>query len=1278
MTPSTCAGTHTRRLVGVFLSLLLPSFAHAATTVSTSPSSNTTWDLAGSPYTLTTTITVPAGVTLTISPGVLVMASSSAGLDVDGTLVAVGTAAAPITFTRSGASGLWSGLSVTGTPSIPGSASLAYVNVSFGGSCTFCADLYVENSTSLTVANSTFTDSGGNGIYAHTGSVDVSDTTFTNNALNAIRYDSATSNPVLARLTATGNGTNAVSVGGGTMNGAYVWESTGLPYVITTSQTLATGGTLTIQPGVTARFGSGVRMTINGVLTANGSPVSPITLAGTTGGAGFWDGFQIINATASASLDSVAISDAGLCALCADLYVDGATVQVKRSSFSTSAKDGIDVHTGTVNVSDSSFTSNGRYAINYETATIDPVLSNLTATGNATNAVAVGPGTMNGAFEWEATGVPYVVTGSITVAAGSSLQIDPGVQALFATAGALTIKGLLRASGSATLPISMTGQAGTPGSWAGIAVSNTLGATPASATLDYVDLAGGGGGCTNCADLFIDNGRVQVTHSTIRDSAKDGVWQHSGSGSSIESTHIIGNAGYGVNNDQTRTTYAVQATNDWWGSASGPTSPCVSGGSGSSVRGSVAVLPFLTAANAVPDPVAASNLQMISLTPLRWFAPADGGTRLFVKITMRDGNGVAIPGRILRLSSSIGTVVDGGTTDINGSTFAYVTSLTAGDAILSATTDVETNCVFARSQPSTVTFTAAGGNPLRPNVEAPYVDGGIKISPQPITQGVLTTISATLTNTNSVPITVDATFGFAQSGIGLTFGPIGQVSGTIIPANSDKTIQVQWTPVVSGRYCIQLQYNAAAAASSPNVSTESVKPLLFGFGSDQDNVDAESGNLSDKGEKDSLDKADEMFGLVSNTPAGDELTIPEWIVGEWWDWARGIARGISNALGGADPPRLDYKSISLPDAKPVLPATTVNSDVSAARIAAGNAVTDAMLDVIVLGRVTLVSIDKAGGAAQANDLLWNSQQIAAVLEYRKRLGNAALNLADKEDAFRQVLTNEGVTTIPVTLAAVQAYQAKLSTQGFTAAQINAAHLLGYSDADIAARLQSLINADPTTMTGDMFTLMASEATVLRKLGNALTNPTNFPPPTVTVSTSRRAGTLATIPNPNHLARIYPVVTTVALGNPTASTATIDLRPRVIDLPSDWTVVLSPASVTLDPGAQTNVTVTITPGSPVPQGITPRVGVEGYIGTMLLGGVAVDVMVPTSVPFRMSIGGDANGDGSVTPADVFYMVNNLFAGGPAPVVGDANGDGVTNAADVFYLINYLFAGGPPPV
>jgi hypothetical protein len=59
-------------------------------------------------------------------------------------------------------------------------------------------------------------------------------------------------------------------------------------------------------------------------------------------------------------------------------------------------------------------------------------------------------------------------------------------------------------------------------------------------------------------------------------------------------------------------------------------------------------------------------------------------------------------------------------------------------------------------------------------------------------------------------------------------------------------------------------------------------------------------------------------------------------------------------------------------------------------------------------------------------------------------------------------------------------------------------------------------------------------------------------------------------------------------------------------------------------------------------------------------------------------GDVNGDGFVDVADVFYLINFLFASGPDPVgPGDVSGDGAVDVGDVFYLINYLFAAGPFP-
>jgi hypothetical protein len=62
----------------------------------------------------------------------------------------------------------------------------------------------------------------------------------------------------------------------------------------------------------------------------------------------------------------------------------------------------------------------------------------------------------------------------------------------------------------------------------------------------------------------------------------------------------------------------------------------------------------------------------------------------------------------------------------------------------------------------------------------------------------------------------------------------------------------------------------------------------------------------------------------------------------------------------------------------------------------------------------------------------------------------------------------------------------------------------------------------------------------------------------------------------------------------------------------------------------------------------------------------------------ALAGDADGTGTLDVSDVFYLINALFAGGPAPLKSaDANGDGKVDVADVFYLINYLFAAGSGP-
>ncbi len=72
----------------------------------------------------------------------------------------------------------------------------------------------------------------------------------------------------------------------------------------------------------------------------------------------------------------------------------------------------------------------------------------------------------------------------------------------------------------------------------------------------------------------------------------------------------------------------------------------------------------------------------------------------------------------------------------------------------------------------------------------------------------------------------------------------------------------------------------------------------------------------------------------------------------------------------------------------------------------------------------------------------------------------------------------------------------------------------------------------------------------------------------------------------------------------------------------------------------------------------------------------------TISFNVSVYlcGNADGDELISIADAIYLIEYIFAGGPAPqplAQGDADCSGSINIADVVWLINYIFRSGPAP-
>jgi cysteine-rich repeat protein len=67
--------------------------------------------------------------------------------------------------------------------------------------------------------------------------------------------------------------------------------------------------------------------------------------------------------------------------------------------------------------------------------------------------------------------------------------------------------------------------------------------------------------------------------------------------------------------------------------------------------------------------------------------------------------------------------------------------------------------------------------------------------------------------------------------------------------------------------------------------------------------------------------------------------------------------------------------------------------------------------------------------------------------------------------------------------------------------------------------------------------------------------------------------------------------------------------------------------------------------------------------------------------NVTITGDVNNSGTITSADIIYLVNYVFKGQAPPMPcaasGDVNCSGTVTSADIIFLVGFVFKGGPAP-
>jgi hypothetical protein len=460
---------------------------------------DSTWTAANSPYVLTSTLTIPEGITLTVEPGVTVLGQSYGGIVVEGKIVAIGTPTNPITFTSStdSAPGEWPGFFFW-----DGAGQFEHVVIRYGGENVSDpvgglppsgANLNIAGlagSEGVTIRNSTIHGSNGFGLFVPVDFLHLlhmENVTFTQNITNRVQILDPFGIPIVSDVT--------LSPQPG-LEG-YEFDKSGL---------VVAEGTLTLEPGTTLISPTDSAIVLQGGhLTAVGTPEQPITFTSVTdsaasrwGGIFFWDG--------SAELIHTRIRYAG----------EDVGQQAVSTLHVYEVPDGQEVV-----LEDSIIEGSGGYAIAVEVDNLHQLhLQNNQFTNNALNRILVlpdidgGDGSLAGSAAMPGQNglESYELLSHMVVPATMTLTLGAGATLMMPDMGQfLDVQGHLEVAGTAVNPVLITSSGDLPSNqWLGINVTSGS-AHFAHTTLRYAE-----------TPLFIFSevgGDVMLENSTIEENS---------------------------------------------------------------------------------------------------------------------------------------------------------------------------------------------------------------------------------------------------------------------------------------------------------------------------------------------------------------------------------------------------------------------------------------------------------------------------------------------------------------------------------------------------------------------------------------------------------------------------------------------------------------------------------------------------------------------------------------------------------------------------------------
>ncbi|MDK9700914.1 MAG: hypothetical protein OEM52_12270, partial [bacterium] len=412
--------------------------------------SDSTWNLAGSPYIVQGSVMIPAGVTLTVNPGVTVSFDGNYNITVNGSLTAAGTSGARVVFTTNTfdpAPVYWNGIANFGT------LILSYTTISYGN----IANVVCYSGTT-TFSNTILNNAQDNGVILNGGSASFANTTITGVPVPLIQTAWGGTITFGSNNSFSGTEGSYYWLNAGPVAGAMTLQNPGIPYICMWGLSIPSGASLTVSAGNVLRLQTSTGVEVSGTLNATGNSVNRIrfTTNDPTPAAGQWNGVTVNSGSATFSYCDIEYAGQNGSSL---LNANGGTTTVTASNLRYGSGYGLKLSGGNCAFSSSSI-SYCTWAIHQDTWS-----GNVTYPGpntialNANNGVYLtAPTTISASEAIANPGCPYYVVNSIDIPLGLTLTIAQSCVLKFQYGGYIHVSGTLSAVGGngGTQKIQMT------------------------------------------------------------------------------------------------------------------------------------------------------------------------------------------------------------------------------------------------------------------------------------------------------------------------------------------------------------------------------------------------------------------------------------------------------------------------------------------------------------------------------------------------------------------------------------------------------------------------------------------------------------------------------------------------------------------------------------------------------------------------------------------------------------------------------------------------------